>query len=195
MLLIGIENIWHALLVIVTSLIGILVFTAATQRWFFNKLRWYEIIVFLVISISFLSPDFVLNKFYPKYNYENFENINSINLEPNREVHLKVTRLSEYGERYKLFVIKKNSFEKKFNLKDYGVNLIKEENKIIVDTLEWNGLAKKQGLEMGDIISEFKIENLDRPNKAIIYPVALFLLLFFGYLNYRRKNINHQSQT
>ena len=54
LLLIGIENIWHALLVIVTSLIGILVFTAATQRWFFYKLRWYDIIVFLVISIYFL---------------------------------------------------------------------------------------------------------------------------------------------
>jgi len=80
LLLIGIENIWHGLLVIITSLIGILVFTSATQMWFFNKLRWYEIIVFLFISISFLSPDFVLNKFYPKYNYENFENINSINL-------------------------------------------------------------------------------------------------------------------
>ena len=70
LLLIGIENIWHGLLVIVTSLIGILIFTAATQRWFFNKLRWYEIIVFLFISISLLSPEFVLNKFYPKYNYK-----------------------------------------------------------------------------------------------------------------------------
>ena len=187
LLLIGVENIWHALVIIITSLIGILIFTAATQRWFFSKLRWYEIIVFLVISISFLSPEFVLNKFYPKYDYKNFESLNSINLEPNREVHLKVTRLSEYGERYKLFVIKKNSFEKNFNLEDYGVNLIKEENKIIVDTLKWNGLAKKQGFEMGDIISEFKIENLERPNKAIIYPFATILLIIFGYLNYRRK--------
>ncbi len=187
LLLIGVDNIWHALIVIITSLVGILVFTAATQRWFFNKLRWYEIIIFLIISISFLSPDFVLNKFYPKYDYKSFENINSINLEPNREVHLKVTRLSEYGERYKLFVIKKNSFEKNFNLEDYGVNLIKEENRIVVDTIKWNGLAKKQGLEMGDIISEFKIENLDRPNKAIVYPFATILLIIFGYLNYRRK--------
>ena len=109
-------------------------------------------------------------------------------MEPNREVHLKVTRLSEYGERYKLFVIEKNSFEKNFNLKDYGVNLIKEENKIIVDNLKWNGLAKKQGLEQGDIISEFKIENLERPNKAIVYPFASIFLLIFGYLNYRRKS-------
>ena len=189
LLLIGVDNIWHALIVIITSLVGILVFTAATQRWFFSKLRWYEIIIFLVISISFLSPEFVLNKFYPKYDYKNFENIKSISLEPNREVHLKVTRLSEYGERYKLFVIKKNSFEKNFNLEDYGVNLIKEENRIIVDTIKWNGLAKKQGFEMGDIISEFKIENLDRPNKAIVYPFATIMLIIFGYLNYRRKII------
>jgi len=189
LLLIGVDNIWHALIVIITSLVGILVFTAATQRWFFSKLQWYEIIIFLVISISFLSPEFVLNKFYPKYDYKNFENIKSISLEPNREVHLKVTRPSEYGERYKLFVIKKNSFEKNFNLEDYGVNLIKEENRIIVDTIKWNGLAKKQGFEMGDIISEFKIENLDRPNKAIVYPFATILLVIFGYLNYRRKII------
>jgi len=187
LLLIGIENIWHALLVIATSLIGILVFTAATQRWFFNKLRWYEIVVFLTISISLLSPDFVLNKFYPKYDYKDLNNLYLVNLEPDKEVHLKVTRLSEYGERYKLFVIKKNTFENNFNLEEYGINLVKEKNRIVVDTLKWNGLAKKQGLETGDFISEFKIENLDRPNKRIVYPVAILLLIIFGYLNYRRK--------
>ena len=65
LLLIGVENLWHAIVIIVTSLVGILVFTAATQRWFINQLRWYEIIVFLIISLSFLAPDFILNKFYP----------------------------------------------------------------------------------------------------------------------------------
>jgi len=119
LLLIGIENIWHALLVIVTSLIGILIFTAATQRWFFNKLRWYEILVFLFISISLLSPEFVLNKFYPKYNYKDINQIQLLELDPKKEVRFKVTRPSEYGERYKLFVIEKNTFETKFNLDEY----------------------------------------------------------------------------
>ena len=188
LLLIGIEDIWHALLVIVTSLIGILVFTAATQRWFFNKLRWYEIIVFLFISISLLSPEFVLNKFYPKYNYKDINQIQLLELDPKKEVRFKVTRPSEYGERYKLFVIEKNTFESKFNLDEYGISLIKDENKILVDNLKWNGLAKKEGFETGDYISEFKIENLDRPNKGIVYPLAILLLIIFGYLNYRRKN-------
>jgi len=188
LLLIGIENIWHALLVISTSLIGILVFTAATQRWFFDKLRWYEIIVFLFISISLLSPEFVLNKFYPKYNYKDINQIQLLELDPKKEVRFKVTRTSEYGERYKLFVIEKNTFETKFNLDEYGISLIKEEKRIVVDTLKWNGKAKKSGFETGDFISEFKVENLDRPNKRIIYPLAILLLIIFGYLNYRRKN-------
>ena len=176
LLLIGINNIWHALLVIFTSLVGILVFTSATQAWFVNKLRWYEILIFLFISISLLSPDFVLNKFYPKYNYKDINQIQLLELDSNKEVRFKVTRLSEYGERYKLFIIEKNTFQNKYNLNEYGINLSKDKTRIVVDTLKWNGLAKKSGFEAGDIISEFKVENLNRPNKAIIYPLAIFII-------------------
>ena len=102
-------------------------------------------------------------------------------------MRFKVTRPSPYGERYKLFLINKNTFESDFTLEDYGMNLIKENNRIIVDNLKWNGKAKKSGFEMGDYISEFKIENSNRPNKRIIYPIAILLLIIFGYFNSRRK--------
>ena len=187
LLLIGIESIWHGLMVIATSLIGILVFTSATQGWFINKLRWYEIVIFLIISISLLSPEFILNKFYPKYNYLSIEEINKKQFDYNKEIRIKITRLTEYGERYKLFVIEKNSFDENFSLNDYGMSLVVEDNKTIIDTLTWNGIAKKSGLDMGDIINEFKIENQNRPKKEIIYPIALILLSIFGYLNIRRR--------
>ncbi len=187
LLLIGIESIWHGLMVIATSLIGILVFTSATQGWFINKLRWYEIIIFLIVSISLLSPEFILNKFYPKYNYLSIEEINKKQFDYNKEIRIKITRLTEYGERYKLFVIEKNSFDENFSLDDYGMSLVVEDNKTIIDTLKWNGIAKKSGLDMGDIINEFKIENQNRPKKEIIYPIALILLSIFGYLNIRRR--------
>ncbi len=187
LLLIGIESIWHGLMVIATSLIGILVFTSATQGWFINKLRWYEIIIFLIISISLLSPEFILNKFYPKYNYLSIDQINKKQFDYNKEIRIKITRLTEYGERYKLFVIEKNSFDENFSLDDYGMSLVVEDNKTIIDTLKWNGIAKKSGLDLGDIINEFKIENQNRPKKVIIYPIALILLSIFGYLNIRRR--------
>jgi len=187
LLLIGVNNIWHGILVITTSLAGILIFTSATQRWFFNKLKVYEIIIFLVISISLLSPEFVLNKFYPKYDFINLENHGSISLNKERDVFIKVTRESQYGERYKLFVIEKNSFEKNYSLEEYGISLIDKENKIIVNNLKWNSLAKKSGIELDDYISELKVENLERPSKYFVYPIAIILFLIFGYLNYRRK--------
>ncbi len=187
LLLIGIENIWHAFTVIITSLVGILVFTSATQGWFINKLRWYEIVVFLIISISLLSPEFVLNKFYPKYDYVDFKNINQISFNPKKELRFKVTRVTEYGDRYKLFVIDKDTFETEYNIEDYGINIIQENEKYVVDTIKWNGKAKMSGFETGDYISELKIENQERPSKFLIYPIAIFLLFIFGYLNYRRK--------
>ena len=187
LLLIGIENIWHGLLVIITSLIGILVFTSASQAWFINRLKWYEIVIFLLISISLLAPEFILNKFYPKYNYMDVNKIHLMKLDFNKEARFKVTRPSNYGERYKLFVIKKNTFETEYSLEQYGISLIREDAKVIVDKLKWNGEAKKNGFETGDYISEFKLENSDRPNKGIIYPIAILLLIIFGYLNSRRK--------
>ena len=189
LLLIGIESIWHGLVVIITSLIAILVFTAATQGWFINKMKWYEVIVFILIAMSLFRPDYVLDKFYPKYEYSQLQisNLQFINLKPDRDVHIRVTRRTEYGDRYKLFVIKNDSFKENYSLEDYGINLVDKEGRITVDTLKWNGLAKKSGVETGDVISEFKIENLERPNKAIVYPFTLLVLFGFGYLNYKRK--------
>tara|TARA_B100000886_G_scaffold161237_1_gene109927 strand:- start:1926 stop:2654 length:729 start_codon:yes stop_codon:yes gene_type:complete len=187
LLLIGVDSIWKALMVIVTSLIGILVFTAATQQWFINRLRWYEIIAFLVISLSFLAPDYVLGKFYPKFNEQKLsaEHIQNLSFDPSKEVHIKVTRITEYGERYKLFVIDKGKFENNFNLEEYGTTLSEQNDQLIIDKLNWRGEAKKSGMQMGDIISSFKIENPKRPNKAVVYPFALISLLLFGYINFR----------
>tara|TARA_B100000029_G_scaffold358836_1_gene351671 strand:+ start:579 stop:2912 length:2334 start_codon:yes stop_codon:yes gene_type:complete len=187
LLLIGIENIWHAILVIITSLVGILVFSAATQGWFMQKLRWYEIIIFFTISISFLAPEFILNKFYPKFNYSDLNDVKNISFQPDQEVHIKVTRPSPYGERYKLFVIEKGTYNEEFNLEKYGISILNKDNQIVVDTLNWKGEAKKSGLEMDDIINELKTENFDRPNKDIVYLFSTIFLFIFGYLNYRRK--------
>ena len=105
----------------------------------------------------------------------------------NKEARFKVTRPSNYGERYKLFVIKKNTFESMYSLEQYGITLVRKEKRVIIDTLQWNGEAKKSGFEIGDYISEFKIENIDRPNKGVIYPISILFLIIFGYLNFRRK--------
>ena len=190
LLLIGIENWLHGLIVMITSLIAILVFTAATQGWFINKLKWYEIVVFLIISLSLFRPGLILDQFHPEFNQiENkIEILKNKKFKSDEKVQIKVTRETAYGPRYKMFVISKNSYNQNFSIEEYGLNLISKNNKVIVDTLKWNGLAKKSGFETDDILTEIKIENKNRPSKNIIYPFALVFLLIFGYLNYRKQS-------
>ena len=190
LLLIGIDNWLHGLVVMITSLIAILVFTAATQGWFINKLRWYEIIIFLIISLSLFRPGFILDQFHPKFSQieNNIDFFKNKKFKKDEKVQIKVTRETAYGPRYKMFEISKNSFNQNFSLEEFGLNLSLKDNKIIVDTLKWNGLAKKSGFETDDILTEVKIENKNRPSKNIVYPFALLFLLLFGYLNYRKKS-------
>ena len=93
----------------------------------------------------------------------------------------------------KLFVIDKNTFEKEFKFEDFGIKLVNENNKTIIDNLQWNGLAKKSGFELGDYITELKVENINRPNKDLVYPIAISVLLIFGYFNYRRSSLTSRS--
>ena len=191
LLLIGIENWIHALVVISTSLIAILVFTAATQRWFMTQMRWYEVIAFLIIAMSLFRPGFILDQFYPEYNTKNLssENIRLATFKPDEIVRIKITRQSNYGKRYKLFEIPENKFNKDFQIKDLGIEVSDKEGKLVIEFLQWNAVATQVGFVVGDTIDEFKTVNPDRPNKAIIYPFALLLLLIFGYSNFRRSKI------
>ena len=139
--------------------------------------------------MSLFRPDYILDKINPKFNTQTLQatEIKSLSFENNREVHFKMTRRTGYGDRYKLFVIEKNSFKESFNLEDYGINLINKNDKLSVASVKWDSLAKKHGIESGDVITEFKIENLNRPNQAIVYPFAMILLFLFGYINYSQK--------
>ena len=191
LLLIGIENWMHGLTVMVTSLIAILVFTSATQGWFVNKLRWYETIAFLIISLSLFRPDFIMDQFSPRFSKLELQTnkIEEYKFQKNQNVQIKVTRQTAYGPRFKMFEVPKNTYEQTYTIENYGINLIKKDDKIIIDTLKWNGLAKKAGLETDDIITDIKIENINRPNKNIVYPFALIFLGMFAFLNYRKQSI------
>ena len=64
--------------------------------------------------------------------------------------------------------------------------MVEKDGALIIDTLQWNGVAKTVVLSNADSIDEFKTTNPNRPDKDIVYPFALLLLLIVGYLNFKR---------
>ena len=159
LLLIGIESWIHAFIVMITSLSAILIFTSASQGWFIKKLKWYEIIMFLIISMSLFRPDYIMNKFYPKYNFQNLstENLNKLNIDSGKNLQIKITRETAYGPRYKLFQFEKNSIKDSYTLSELGIETTTQKNLTVIDKIKWNSPAKKAGLESEDIINEIKI--------------------------------------
>ena len=107
------------------------------------------------------------------------KNVKNINI---KEINLQPENFDDL-----INLINKNSFKENFSLEDYGVNLINKNDKLSVASVKWDSLAKKHGIESGDVITELKVENLNRPNQALVYPFALIFLLIIGYFNHKSK--------
>ncbi len=192
LLLIGVTSFWHGLLVFVVSLIAIFSFTSAAQGWLLTKLRWYEIIMLLIITVSMFRPDFVLNRIYPEYTKfdQNFNE--QILYEEQRKIRLHVTRYTDYGERYKMFafLVEPNTTTSVLDLT--GLELEKNDNnKYDVVNLSYMGLAETKGMQFYDEVTRMEISSLDRPKKEYVYIFGLLLLFLTLYLQRRQLAKSH----
>ena len=192
LLLIGIRNFWHGLTVFIVSLIAIFAFTSATQGWYIKRLRWFEIIALLLITVSMFRPDFVMNRIYPEYElYEN-KLTSKINYEETRKIRFHVVRHTDYGDRYKMFAfqIEPNSNENILNI--IGLELEKNINENFeVINLTYNGQAEKIGLKFYDEISRIEISSINRPPKEYVYLFGFILLIL---VTYSQTNLNSNKR-
>ena len=65
LLMIGIESWWHLLSTIITAILAMLLFAAATQGYFFVKSRWWETLILLLISFTLFRPGYWWEMVYP----------------------------------------------------------------------------------------------------------------------------------
>lgn len=177
-LLIGIKNLWHGLLVFVVSLIAILSFTSAAQGWLLVKLKWFEIIALLFVTVCMFRPDFIMNLVYPEYSHVRQDFDAEIFIEEGRKVRLHITRHTDYGERYKLFVFPIYS-DSQISITDLtGLELKKSSSgSFEVSNIEFMGSAEKKGIQFFDEITAVEISSTTRPSKEYIYLLGLLVLI------------------
>ncbi len=187
LLLIGVTSIWHGLLIFVVSLIAIFSFTSAAQGWLLTRLRWYEIIMLLIITVSMFRPDFVLNRMYPEYTSFNQDFNEEVFYEEQRKVRLHVTRYTDYGERYKMFAFMINPNTTISVIDLVGLELEKNDNdNYDVVNLNYMGAGEKKGIQFYDEVTKMEISTLDRINKEYVY-IFGFLLLLLTIVSQQRR--------
>ena len=194
LLLIGVNNIWHGLLIFVVSLIAILAFASAAQGWLLIRLRWYEIIALLFVTVSMFRPDFIMNRVFPEYTVIEQDLSKSIQYGEERKLRLQVTRYTDYGERYKMFVFPIEQNTKASVLEISGLELEKNDNdNFEVVNLVFMGPGEQKGMDFFDEVTLIEISSMDRPAKEYVYLVGLLVLLLTFYSQRRRMKHSKNS--
>ncbi len=183
LLLVGVTSVWHGLTIFVVSLIAILCFASVTQGWLLTRLSIIERLLLLVVVLSLFRPDAVLNRAFPEFHPVDLSKVvagTSPNLPVDHAVRLHVTRQTEYGDRYKLFVIAPTGGTNVPGLdlsKRIGLTLEQQtEGTFNVANTKFKGPAESVGVTFGDVITSIDFENKERPAKEWIYPLGLILL-------------------
>jgi hypothetical protein len=189
LLLIGVTSIWHGAMVFIVSLIAVLCFASATQGWIFIRANIIERLLLLVVMVALFRPDFILNQVYPDFAPVDLDKFvaGQLTAEKSLKVRLHATRETEYGDRFRLFVLTApggDAGQEAFNLK-----LAKEDGRYVVSSFGITGPAAKAKMDFGDVITAVDVEQTGRPPRELVYPVALLILggILWLQLGRRRK--------
>ena len=193
LLLIGVESVWHGVLVAVMSLLAILAFSSLTQGWMFVRLRWFEGVLLAVACVMLFRPGFFMDQIAPPFEPVEFEAFASGEFapEPGRDVRLHVTRETDYGERFKLFRFETSEQPVAPSAETFGVRLEREaDGRHAVVDLAFNGMAERAGVDRGDYVTGVDVEQVALPPKELVYPVGVALLALVGLSQlWRRRRI------
>ena len=136
-------------------------------------------------------PDFILNQVYPDFAPVNLSAFVSdgIQVEKGLKVRVHATRETEYGDRFRLFVLTAPGGPA--GQKSFGIKLAKDGGRYNVADLAITGAAAKMKMDFGDIVTAVDVEQTGRPPKELVYPIALLILggIFWLQLRRRRKGL------
>ncbi len=180
LLLVGVESFGHGVLVFVVSLIAILSFSALTQGWLLIRLRLQEGVLLVLTIVSLFRPDFVLNLAMPEFRSVSIAEVEQVpsTVAADRKIRLHVVRSTDYGDRYKLFVIAPPAPKGEQSVAQrIGLGVAPAEGGgFEVSDIAFRGPAEKSGLTFGDRITDIDVEQIDRPPKEIVYLLGLAAL-------------------
>ena len=193
LLIIGVANWFHLLIVIVTAIIAMLVFAAATQRFFLTKNRIWETVALLLIAFTLFRPGFWWDKMFPPLSTEPAEKLEQIvdGLEPDALLRLKVSGEDFDGNKFTKTVMlpvgEANTGAERLN--EIGIETRNEEGKILIDNVVFASAAEKAGLDFDQQILNIQMPTDRLPKQLMFIPALVLLALIWFVQNGRRKKL------
>ncbi|MCV6607068.1 MAG: TRAP transporter permease [Campylobacterales bacterium] len=195
LLMIGIDNTFEFLIVVVSSIIGMLLFAAATQGYWFTRSKWYESVGLLLAAFLIFRPGFIWDKIQPPHD----------NL-PGKEI-FTIADKKQAGETIE-FIVSGETLEGVSKVLTFPLTLVNGETgkerinntgmrldsafgpTEVVMMLPGNNKEvesiKNAGVDSGWIIESVKVERERLSKHIMLIPIAFFVG-FIYWLQMRRK--------
>lgn len=199
LLIIGVANWLHLVIVVIIAIIGMLVFAAGTQGFFLTKNRIWETVVMLLIAFTLFRPGFWWDKVYPPLQEKPasslIEMVEGMDTGSLIRIMLKGEKMD--GSEFKKVVMLpvENEGTGAERLGAIGIEVRDEEGKILIDNVVFSSAAEKAGIDFDQEILNVQVPTKRPPKQLMFIPALILLVLIWFLQNNRRKKLEPQVAT
>jgi TRAP transporter 4TM/12TM fusion protein len=185
LLMIGVRNPLHLIIVIITAIIAMLVFAAATQGYWLTRSKIWETAALLLVAFTLFRPGFFWNQVYPELNEQPADNLVQLVEEMEAGSQLRMTLKGEKldGTEFTMAVMLPVGDEPTGaeRIQAIGFETREEEGKILIDNVVFASSAEKAKIDFDQEVLNIQVPN-PRPPKQLMFIPALMLLVLVWYL-------------
>ena len=192
LLLFDINSVFELLMTITSAVAAMLVFSAATQGFWFVKNRWYETLVLLLCTFALFRPGYFWDKVYDPYDNVPGNQIAQVvdNLEAGDKLTLQASGMTIDGDEVSKLValdISEDITQAPDRLFALGMTLQNEpDGRVTLGMPGFGSPAAQAGLDWGWEIQHIQME-AERPAKQWVYIPTVMVLLALAWLQRRRR--------
>ena len=190
LLLIGVGNWFHLLVVISASVIAMLAFAAATQGYFLIKSRIWETAALLLVAFTLFRPGFWWDMVFPPLTQEPAAKLEQMvaGMEPGSQLIIEVSGEDLRGKAYTKVMMLPVGGENTGaeRLAAIGIETRNEEGKTLVDNVVFSSPAEKAGVDFDQEIRTIKVPTRRLPKQLMFIP-AMGLMVLVWFLQRGRK--------
>lgn len=189
LLMIGITGPFHFALTVISAVVAMLVFAAATQGYFLVRNRWWETVALLLVTFTLFRPGFWWDMVYPP-----FQEVPAAQMGPlieaapagaSKRVWIAGTNIDGKDIRKGVLLPLGAPGTVRDRLGNAGVSVISQGDALFITKVKFGSVSEKLGIEQGYRIVSAEVA-ADRPDKEWMFLPALALLLAVVLLQRRR---------
>ena len=191
LLIIGVANWFHLLLVIAAATVAMLTFAAGTQGFFLTKSRIWETVALLLVALTLFRPGFWWDRVFPPLSEEPAAKLGQMveGMQPGALIRIMLKGEKDDGSEFTKTVMLPVGEEGSGvdRLAAIGLETRNEDGKILIDNVVFSSAAEKSGIDFDQEILNIQVPT-KRPPKQLMFIPAIALLMLVWFMQRGRRN-------